>query len=204
MCYREECPRWSEWSDWGTCSASCSTGVTKRSRNCYAGVCSGPSSEENACDGGPCPTWADWGRWSPCSATCGLGSQSRSRLCQHGLVCPGGGQAAESQACDAGPCPAWEAWSEWSDCSVHLLFLSPPPALGHLLVLPDDLRERLEEAEPALPHGRGPHGGDRVRGPRVGVVGLRGLPLPRLVRLGRVVHLLPDLRTGSHRLRLKD
>lgn len=62
MCESSE---WAPWTNWGSCSLTCGSGLTSRNRLCsYAGqdpnvdnaaVCGGPGSEEESCNERPCP-----------------------------------------------------------------------------------------------------------------------------------------------------
>ena len=52
---------WCDWSEWGTCSASCGNGYETRTRVCNCpsnqgggAICPGASSEERLCGGAPC------------------------------------------------------------------------------------------------------------------------------------------------------
>ena len=122
-CGVRECPKWSEWEEWGPCSKSCGEGVQERKRRCnLPGECQGEATEEKECKEQSCPEWTPWAPWSPCSRTCGYGSRDRSRRC----AVPGGarysvegceGEATESEECSAGVCEGWSPWQEWSKCS---------------------------------------------------------------------------------------
>ena len=98
--------KWSDWSNWTTCSQRCwystqdEKPTQKRYRNCdspkpkYGGRdCFGDDFEEQQCNTAPCPIngqWSDWGPWSPCSSTCGEGVQERTRLCDNPRPANGG------------------------------------------------------------------------------------------------------------------
>nr|XP_006813461.1 PREDICTED: hemicentin-1-like [Saccoglossus kowalevskii] len=97
----QRCPihgGWSEWSEWGRCSATPCTGEEgyhQRSHQCnnpaprYKGrYCSGNIIDTEKCinnDG--CPVdggWGPWGEWGPCSHTCGVISfQQKNRRCNN-------------------------------------------------------------------------------------------------------------------------
>ena len=89
QCNTNKCPKWTEWSDWTTCSASCDGGSKSRVRECTlvrsgleASACGGGNLNETVtCNTNPCPTWTPWTEWSQCSATCGGGTQHRAREC---------------------------------------------------------------------------------------------------------------------------
>ena len=120
------------WQNWSACSATCGSGLERRSRLPGTAAAHGGSecrsaavTAERVCDAGPCPVHcavSAWSPWTPCSATCGGGAHTRSRTvvkrAQHGgSVCP---LLAESGACNVAPCPVncvVSSWSEWSSCS---------------------------------------------------------------------------------------
>ncbi|XP_060583969.1 A disintegrin and metalloproteinase with thrombospondin motifs adt-1-like [Ruditapes philippinarum] len=56
---------WSQWSPWGSCSASCGLGTRTRSRTChrrfnFVGTCAGPSTSSSTCQGHNCPVNGGW------------------------------------------------------------------------------------------------------------------------------------------------
>ncbi|WAR18815.1 HMCN1-like protein [Mya arenaria] len=120
------------WSEWGSCSVTCESGVVARSRDCIgavgSGTCPAVSVETNPCSLGPCPIdggFNSWSSWDTCTATCDDGTQSRSRTCTNpepqygGLDCVG--DSTESQTCNDGYCPVdggYTLWSSWNACSV--------------------------------------------------------------------------------------
>uniref|UniRef100_A0A8C5Q5I0 Adhesion G protein-coupled receptor B1 n=1 Tax=Leptobrachium leishanense TaxID=445787 RepID=A0A8C5Q5I0_9ANUR len=112
------CPvdgNWNEWSSWSTCSASCSNGTQKRTRECngpsYGGSeCAGQWSDTRECFLTQCPVegkWQIWSMWGVCSTTCGGGTQKRERTCYGpffgGETCPG--PTEESNQCNEKKCP---------------------------------------------------------------------------------------------------
>lgn len=129
------CPidcEWDEWADWGVCSASCGTGVSRRTRERKkyekdgGHICWGTEDDEQACTLSPCPVdckMGDWSQWGTCSTTCGPGSQLRLRGIRVGPA--NGGQECstdlnETKDCDVGVCPVdcqWSTWEGWSRCS---------------------------------------------------------------------------------------
>jgi hypothetical protein len=120
------CASWSNWTAWGTCSASCGGGSQARTRVCnnensvVGQTCSGNTSETQSCNTFPCPSWSNWTAWGACSASCGDGSQTRTRSCNNanpalGLNCSGNG--SQTQACNDRPCPSWSGWTAWGACS---------------------------------------------------------------------------------------
>ncbi|XP_061545992.1 adhesion G protein-coupled receptor B3 isoform X2 [Phycodurus eques] len=119
-----------EWSQWSSCSVTCSQGSQVRTRTCvspYGTHCSGPLRESRVCNNtAPCPVhgvWEEWSPWSLCSFTCGRGHRTRTRMCappQHGgRACDG--PETQTKLCNIALCPVdgqWQEWSSWSDCSV--------------------------------------------------------------------------------------
>ena len=128
--------RWSIWSSWSVCSASCGEGFSTRERFCNNPAplnggddCVGNAIEKRPCKADvPCPIDGGWSEWvlSACSATCGLGFIVKERICNSpeplfgGKDC--GGPAVLKVVCNTGiPCPIhgqWGRWSEFSKCSV--------------------------------------------------------------------------------------
>ncbi|CAL9688000.1 unnamed protein product [Knipowitschia caucasica] len=119
-----------EWSQWSSCSVTCSQGSQVRTRTCaspYGSHCAGPLRESRVCNNtAPCPVhgvWEEWSPWSLCSFTCGRGHRTRTRMCappQHGgRACDG--PESQTKLCNIALCPVdgqWQEWSPWSDCSV--------------------------------------------------------------------------------------
>uniref|UniRef100_A0A8C4Z1Q1 Adhesion G protein-coupled receptor B3 n=1 Tax=Gadus morhua TaxID=8049 RepID=A0A8C4Z1Q1_GADMO len=119
-----------EWSQWSSCSVSCSQGSQVRTRTCvtpYGTHCTGPLRESRVCNStAPCPVhgvWEEWSPWSLCSFTCGRGHRTRTRMCapplHGGRACDG--PETQSKLCNIALCPVdgqWQEWSTWSDCSV--------------------------------------------------------------------------------------
>ncbi|CAE7454323.1 Hmcn1 [Symbiodinium sp. CCMP2456] len=73
-CGPQDC-LWSNWTDWGECSASCGGGIQSRDRHIArpkrgeAEDCTGPFNETQACNEKSCPidcVLADWSGWSDC------------------------------------------------------------------------------------------------------------------------------------------
>ncbi|KAL3852016.1 hypothetical protein ACJMK2_015705, partial [Sinanodonta woodiana] len=110
---------WATWSDWSTCSVTCSNGTSSRNRQCiflsgrpHGHNCTGMSHEIRTCSEGLCPVdgvWSNWGAWKSCSLTCGNGTQSRTRICEftsgqpHGHNCTG--EVTQHQSCSTNLCP---------------------------------------------------------------------------------------------------
>ncbi|XP_069093155.1 hemicentin-2 isoform X1 [Pleurodeles waltl] len=110
----------SDWSDWGPCSQTCSQGVQQRTRLCNNPVpanggqpCPGRHTESRSCFLSPCPVdgrWTAWGSWSDCSVSCGGGRRQRTRSCFDPAPQSGGkactGRDVDTASCQEGPCPA--------------------------------------------------------------------------------------------------
>ncbi|XP_078352100.1 thrombospondin-2-like [Oculina patagonica] len=128
---------WSDFGDWGECSAACGPGQQERSRTCSnpspsngGAQCSGSNKETRECNNGPCAVdggWSDFGEWGECSVTCGGGIKERTRTCTNPPPAHGGkdcvGNNKEEQECNTDPCPVknvdggFSAWSKFSACS---------------------------------------------------------------------------------------
>ncbi|XP_052788091.1 hemicentin-1-like [Mya arenaria] len=93
-CNSEPCPvhgGWTEWSDYGECSASCGGGHRRRFRSCSSPppstngrLCSGAIDDSQTCNSQPCPVdgrWGEWLEWTTCSQTCDTGRMYRTREC---------------------------------------------------------------------------------------------------------------------------
>eukprot|EP00928_Gymnodinium_smaydae_P045194 TRINITY_DN30156_c0_g2_i1.p1 TRINITY_DN30156_c0_g2~~TRINITY_DN30156_c0_g2_i1.p1 ORF type:complete len:1295 (+),score=233.08 TRINITY_DN30156_c0_g2_i1:148-4032(+) len=128
------------WSDWSSCSSTCS-GMQERTRVIERFAREGGKSCESMslkdvkpCSSDKCGTptpedckLGEWGEWEPCSRTCDGGQQSRSRS----VLTPAelGGHACEAvlmetQGCGNHTCDAtypidcvWGTWSDWSICA---------------------------------------------------------------------------------------
>ena len=115
---------YSEWGEWGTCSASCGGGLKKRKRNCEKhphvldAACHGISEESQPCNVYPCPYWNSWGEFGSCSVTCGDGFKLRSRKCVDSQPSTTScvGNAEEKSPCNIRPCPIFGKWVEMSEC----------------------------------------------------------------------------------------
>ncbi|XP_072048493.1 coadhesin-like [Amphiura filiformis] len=122
-CNTQECPAWTSWEAWSSCSASC-CGEQSRTRTCrscgYSSTgCSGAGRSERSCNTQRCLAWTSWGAWGTCSASCCGGEQSRNRTC---LSCGDPstdcvGAESDEQKCNTQECPAWTSWEAWSSCS---------------------------------------------------------------------------------------
>ncbi|XP_065056205.1 uncharacterized protein LOC135684538 [Rhopilema esculentum] len=139
-CNEQACPvngGFSEWSDFGSCSVTCGTGIHRRERSCNnpppsnGGLdCTGPYIETKECDAGGCPINGGYGEWKAvgeCSKLCGEGEQTFQRECDNPMPQNGGancfsiGPAEEKRVCNTHPCPidgGFSEWSRFSNCSV--------------------------------------------------------------------------------------
>jgi len=125
---------WSEWDEWGACSASCDGGQKMRQRQIkIMGSCCGeaceelPSMEVVPCAQEACPCedceWGFWSEWGACTCT---GLQERHRnMKSHFHLCgkPCEGAKVETQSCQplctAAPIHCeFTDWSEWTSCTV--------------------------------------------------------------------------------------
>ncbi|CAJ1364409.1 unnamed protein product [Effrenium voratum] len=130
---------WSQWSSWGSCSASCGSGQAQRSRIIVQEVahggqtCTGLFQDFRNCTAAPCVqrdcSFSAWSAWSACSDKC-TGHVQRVRSVESvavgGAACRG--STVELQPCgdrhdvfclssgDAVDCK-FSAWSSWSACS---------------------------------------------------------------------------------------
>ena len=125
--------RWTEWSAWNACSATCGSGTRmsiRRCRNAPPGRggedCKGEGIRTKSCLGPDCgASWTAWSEWSECSQTCSSGNKVRTRSCQHSLTLMNSdscsGASLEKRPCTQDPCRVdgkWGTWSRWSSCSV--------------------------------------------------------------------------------------
>lgn len=115
-----------DWSLWTLCSKSCGGGLSSRSRTekiaaMYGGnLCTGSTSQDQACNANPCPVdcpWADWTDFDACTTTCGGGTKKRSRVvwvapAHGGAECDG--STVNQEVCNDAPCPVDCRFSDWS------------------------------------------------------------------------------------------
>ncbi|XP_052744510.1 hemicentin-1 [Bicyclus anynana] len=118
--------KWSAWSTWSYCNATCGAGYQQRARTCQYIVdddqtidknsqpdkwildessCKGQSKEKRKCNMPPCEEeesrWSSWSQWSRCSVSCGAGTQARTRRCRGEAPC--GGDNVQIRKCPGSP-----------------------------------------------------------------------------------------------------
>ncbi|KAH8582948.1 thrombospondin type 1 domain-containing [Cryptosporidium sp. chipmunk genotype I] len=119
----------SQWTDWSTCSKTCSTGSKARYRSvimpsmnggvpCPSLLDSSPCNADISCS--PCQ-YSEWTVWSECSATCGSGSTIRTRkLLNAKYFLESCIDTFQLRSCNGVSCATdciVTEWSEWSECS---------------------------------------------------------------------------------------
>ncbi|XP_069066851.1 SCO-spondin-like [Pleurodeles waltl] len=129
ICTDLECPSYSPWSQWSTCSASCGGGHKQRNRTCEerttnGAPCGSEVMETQECNKQPCPVdcmLSEWSPWSECSATCGGGFSVRNRTVlapgePEGQPCPN--QMVFHRSCNTHNCtPECPNDQVYSDCA---------------------------------------------------------------------------------------
>lgn len=82
-------PRWTEFSEWGSCSVLCGEGIQRRKRDCILldrskassiNECKGVDYETRTCKSS-CDGWGSWSLYSACSRTCDQGYKFKTRKC---------------------------------------------------------------------------------------------------------------------------
>ena len=123
--------RWTSWSDFSPCSASCGPGERIRRRFCINELhetvkgCTGNRTDIANCTFGPCPVngaWSSWTDWSRCHPI--LCKKARTRNCSKPTPANGGrhcpGRFTEHLSCNAKDClvySQWSNWGTWSACT---------------------------------------------------------------------------------------
>ncbi|XP_052278788.1 SCO-spondin-like isoform X3 [Dreissena polymorpha] len=144
-CTRELCPvdgTWSDWGQWGSCSATMNLapGIRFRFKQClptnrHGGAdCPGKPYDTGVCMGSD---WEEWSSWTKCTSTnCSKGLTVRIRYCK---IQNCTGAEFEEKDCYLNDCPingAWGAWEGWTVCKCNGLrgrfrnCDSPPPTNG--------------------------------------------------------------------------
>jgi hypothetical protein len=135
--------RFTEWSDWSSCSSNCGKGIRTRTRSflddqAHLAGCSQSDLIEKEiclaeCIGNTSCVTRDWSKWSKCSVNCGQGYRKRTRspISIMKQACASI-ELAEMEPC-TGDCSeltsgteqqatglhcAVTEWSQWSECSV--------------------------------------------------------------------------------------
>lgn len=132
--------RFTEWSDWSSCSSTCGRGIRTRTRafideNAQQAGCSRVDLIEkkiclSECIGNATCVTEDWTDWSRCSVNCGQGYrrrtraiiESKRRACDSVELaqfepCNGAQENCSKIPSESLNCELTE-WSRWSDCSV--------------------------------------------------------------------------------------
>ncbi|XP_071958715.1 coadhesin-like isoform X2 [Antedon mediterranea] len=144
VCTMPPCPingSWSEWTDFGDCSATCGGGSRVRTRTCsdpppdYGGLdCPAVdlSEESEICNTNACAVhggWSEWNHWNTCSKSCNGGLRSRTRTCNNPVPQHGGSDCEDSssatESCNVQGCVQhgnWAQWTTWTPCSVSCGF----------------------------------------------------------------------------------
>ncbi|XP_078491512.1 thrombospondin type-1 domain-containing protein 7B-like [Ciona intestinalis] len=131
-CHIKECPgscRVGKWTDWGTCSKSCGSGQTVRTRAITRHPSHGGSScptlrESKACNIRTCPVpclVSNWNSWTTCSKTCDVGQSFRLRhITQNSeFGAPSCPHLRQTKDCHIRPCSPClvSNWNSWTTCS---------------------------------------------------------------------------------------
>ncbi len=129
-CNENDCPVWTEWTEWSPCTRSCGGGKRVKTRKCVLPESLGkdilrlfcPGDEEviEDCNTDKCPVPGQWSEWSECSKSCGGGTRTKVRECinqrdKDGNPC--NADLIETEACNEEPCPVWTDWTEWTPCT---------------------------------------------------------------------------------------
>jgi len=124
---------WSEWDEWGACTASCGGGQKSRSRqittmaSTFGQPCaSQPSMEIQVCAAEECPcencSWRDWSEWGACTCT-GIEQRHRTMITHFnkcGAPCVGPKVMSRSCSPDCANKPTdceFSNWAAWTACT---------------------------------------------------------------------------------------
>ncbi|KAL7066562.1 thrombospondin type 1 domain-containing protein [Cryptosporidium serpentis] len=108
---------YSIWSEWSSCSATCSGGYQSRTRKLIwqsdiTAPCDSSSSETQVCNNQDCPInclISEWASWNLCSTTCGTGQRTRLKIILQnaqlgGLPCPSSSELIDTVPCTIREC----------------------------------------------------------------------------------------------------
>lgn len=132
--------RYTDWSDWASCSSTCGKGIRTRTRGFFNEQAQSAGCSQvdliqkevclSECVGNTTCITQDWSEWSKCSVDCGHGYRKRTRApitplkraCDSvELVETEPCSGSQTSNCSSDPVPPdceVTEWSQWSDCSV--------------------------------------------------------------------------------------
>eukprot|EP01006_Ploeotia_vitrea_P001070 TRINITY_DN104148_c0_g1_i1.p1 TRINITY_DN104148_c0_g1~~TRINITY_DN104148_c0_g1_i1.p1 ORF type:complete len:800 (+),score=38.93 TRINITY_DN104148_c0_g1_i1:65-2464(+) len=130
-CCRSDCVV-GQWTDWSSCSKSCGSGTSIRTRPVLRVTGHRPNcpsiKESQDCNTMPCDLTVDcvvsgWSKWDQCTVSCGGGTHTQTRTItiapkNGGKACP---SLVNTEPCNTDICPAVDCplgqWSKWSTCT---------------------------------------------------------------------------------------
>ena len=130
-CNENDCPVWTDWTNWSPCTRTCGGGKKVKTRKCVLPdslglekirlFCPGDEEVIEDCNRKTCPTPGPWSEWGECSKSCGGGIRTKKRQCinrrdQQGNPC--NQDLVETEKCNESPCPVWTEWTDWTPCTV--------------------------------------------------------------------------------------